>query len=64
MDRLGAGPPRDLDDRVAAKVALGCRRPAERVGLVGVRDVAGTAIGIGIDGHRADLELPQRPEDA
>jgi hypothetical protein len=36
----------------------------EQERLVGVRDVEGLAIALGIDADRADAELPQGAEDA
>ena len=40
------------------------RSRPERVGLVRVRGVPRGAIGVGVDGDRADPELAQRAEDA
>ena len=60
MDGARAGGERRLDDRVGVEVA------ARRVGRadahrdVGLAHVAGTGIGVGIDGDRADAEAAGR----
>ena len=64
MDRLCARALRDLDDAVAAQVALGRRPRPEQVGLVRDGDVQLVAIGLGVDGDGRDPELAERAEDA
>ena len=63
MDRLRAGVPGRRDDPVGHQVALARRRPADMDGLVGHRDVARVAVGVGIDGDRLDAEPPRRLDD-
>jgi hypothetical protein len=56
MDRLRAGRPRNLDDRVAAQVTLLRPRTTDRVRLIGKAHVLCVGIGRGEHGHRADAE--------
>ena len=56
MDRIGTGPQRGLDDRVAAQVRLGRRRSAERHGDVDGVDVERVGIGLGVHADGADPE--------
>ena len=64
MNGCGTGTLSRVDQLLHDEVALGRRRTAERVGLVGVRDVRRAPVGVGIDRDGADSELAQRPEDA
>ena len=64
MHRAGAGALRGLDERLDLQIALGRRRRADQVRLVGVRDVERAAVGLRVDGDRAEPELAQRAEDA
>jgi hypothetical protein len=64
VDGLGSGLQRRLDDLLLVQVALDRRPGAEQPGLVRHTNVEGGAIGLGVDGHRGDLQLAQRPEDA
>ena len=64
VDRLGSGPRGRLDDLLLVQVALGRSTGTEQPGLVGNTNVQGSAVGLRVDGHRGDLELAQRPEDA
>src|SRR5215212_6564975 len=57
MDRLGAGPPRSVDDPLLVEVALGGRARSDQVRLVGDGGVEGQAVGIRVDGHGPDPEL-------
>jgi hypothetical protein len=60
VDGLGAGPFRDCDDGVDVEVTLpcGCRPDADR--QIGLRDVAGTGVGVAEHGNRADAHRAQR----
>jgi hypothetical protein len=64
VDRLRTGLKRDLDDSFLVQVALGRRAGADEVRLVRAADVQCRAVGLGVDGDRADLELAKRAEDA
>ena len=64
MDRLGARPARRLDDLRDREVALGRHGRAEQEGLVGLAHVGRVAVGLGVDGDRADPHLLQRAQDA
>ena len=57
MDRLGSGLLRHLDDPLDVQVALGGRRRAEQVRLVGVADVRRVAVGLGVDADGGDPHL-------
>ena len=61
---LGAGLAAHLEDALDVEVALGRRRAAQQVGLVGARDVQRVAIELGVDRHRGDAHLAQRADDA
>ena len=54
---LGAGLLDDLEDPLDVEVALGGRRAAEQVGLVGALDVQRVAVELGVDGDGGDAEL-------
>ena len=60
---LGPGPERGLDEDVCAEIALGRRARADEVRLVGRARVRAPPIGLRVDGHATDPELPQGPED-
>ena len=64
VDRLGAGLGGDREDLLDVQVALGRDGGTEQVGLVGLADVAGVAVGLGVDGDRADAHLLERADDA
>jgi hypothetical protein len=64
MDRLGARAARRLQHALLVEVALRRRAWAEQVGLIRDRRVQRAAVGLRVDGDRADPELPERPEDA
>ena len=63
VDRVGAGPHRDRDDRVGVQVGPH-RVPAlaDLVGLVGLEPVLGPAVLVGEHRHRAGSELEGRAE--
>ena len=63
MDRLGAGRPRGLDDRVDAEVALGRRRAGRSGPRVGQPDVQGVGVGVAVDGDRFHAEFVAGPDD-
>src|SRR5690606_6083808 len=48
VDGGGAAAPGGVDDAVDAKVALGCRRGADAIRLVGRGDMQGVAVGVGV----------------
>src|SRR5206468_8483701 len=58
MDRLGCSAAGGVEDRLLVQVTL------ERVGLVGVGDVRGAPVRVGVDRDRPDPELAQGTEDA
>ena len=60
MDGLGAGLLAGGDDLVGRQVALAAGRGADVHGLVGQRDVARVAVGVGIDGDGRDAHLAAR----
>ncbi len=64
MNRLRTRSLRDRDDRLAIQIALARRRRPEPVRLIAGRDMQRLAIGIGIDGHRADAHAPRGARDA
>ena len=63
VDRLRPARLRGGDDPLAAEIALGGRARPDQPRLVGAADVQRAAIGLGVDGNRADAELAQRAED-
>ena len=63
MDRVGAGLSRRVQDPLADEVALRGRTGADQIRLVGGARMECIAVGLGVDGDRADSELAQRPED-
>ena len=64
VDRLRAAAERGLDEHVPTEVALRGRTGPDEVRLVGRPDVRAPPVGLRVDGHTADPELAQRPEDA
>ena len=64
MHGLGAGLPAHLEDALDVEVALGRRRAAEQVRLVGALDVQRVAIELRVDRHGRDAHLAQRAGDA
>ena len=52
-----------IEDAIDAKVALRRWRRSHVRGLVGHAHVERGAVGVGVDSHRADAHLPQRPDD-
>ena len=64
MHGAGAGALRRLHETLDVQIALRRRRRADQVRLVGEGDVQRAAVGLGVDGHRAESELTQRPEHA
>ena len=64
MDRFGARAVGRSEQPLDVEIALRGRGRAEQVRLVGIGDVQGARIALRIDGHRADAELAERPEDA
>ena len=53
-----------VEDRLGVEVALGRGLAAERVGLVGVANVFGVAVEVGVHGDGRDAELAARAHDA
>src|SRR5437867_3788477 len=64
VDRVGPGLQTHRDQLVDAEVALGGRCRPDRVGVVGLADVEGAAVGLRIDGDRLDAELAAGAHDA
>jgi hypothetical protein len=64
VNSLRARPQRGLDDQILAQVTFSRRRGAEAYGFVSTRNVQGMAVRIRVDGHRGDVQTPQRPQDA
>ena len=64
MNGVGAAVGGDFEDAVAAEVGVDGGRGAEAVGLVGVEDVEGGAVGVGVDGDGRDAELAAGPDEA
>ena len=64
MDGLGAVLAGRVEDLFGHQVALRGGRRADVFGFVGHADVAGGAVGVGIDGHTGDAHLAQRADDA
>ena len=58
VDGVGPGLGRYREDLLDAEVALRGARAAERVGLVGHRDVQGVEVGFGVYGHAAQPGVP------
>ena len=63
MDRVGAARAERGQQLVHRQIALAGGRGAEPDGLVGHPHVHGLAIGVGVDRHGGDAELPARPHD-
>src|SRR5690348_5474678 len=57
MNGFRAAIARDADDALQLQVRLGRGRGPDVVGLVGVPNVDGVAVGVGVDGRRGDAEL-------
>ena len=64
MNRLRAGTPRNLEQAFDDEIALARRRRAYEEGFIGDACVQSAAVGLGVDGHRSNAELAERPEDA
>ena len=64
VDGIGPGLGRHGEDLLDAEVALGRGRAAERVRLVGHRDVQRVEVGFGVDGHTLQPGVPAGPHDA
>ena len=64
MHGIGAAALDHAEDRLGVEIGLGCRRPAERVSLVGEAHVHGVAIEVGVHGDGWDAEFAARPDDA
>ena len=60
MDGVGAGDFRRADDRRHVQVAVGAARRADADVLVGEADVQRVLVGLRVDGHGLDAELPAR----
>src|SRR2546430_989596 len=64
MHGVDIGAARDVEQLCDVEIALRGGRSADRVGLVGEGSVKSAAVGVRVDGHPFDLELPQGAEDA
>ncbi len=64
MDRVGAGDLRGADDGRHVQIAVGAARRADADVLVGEADVQRVLVGLGVDRHRLDAQLPAREDDA
>ncbi len=63
MDRIDARAVRRVHQGVDVEIALRGGRRAEPHGFIRRLHMQGIAVGIGIDGHRADAHLPRRADD-
>ncbi len=63
MDRLRPGRFAGVDDAVDAKIAFGSGRAADRHRLVGLLDMEGAGIGLGIDRDRLDAHVLSGADD-
>ena len=63
VDGLRAGAQGRVDDGVDVQVALPGRRGADPHGDVGLGDVAGTGVGVTVDGDGTNSHGPQRADD-
>ena len=61
---IGAGPPGRVDEQVGAQVGVGGRVAGQPDGRVGLADVRGVGVRIGVDRDRPDPEVAAGPEDA
>ena len=64
MDCVAARSFRDLDDPCRVQVALARRRRADRIRRVRDTDVQRVAVGVAVDGDRADAEIVAGANDA
>ena len=64
MDRFGSMPPRGFEDLVDAQVALRRRRRPQVRGFIGQAHRQRGAVGVGIDRHAGDAQLPQAANQA
>ena len=64
MDRRAALLPRDLVDLAPVRVALAGGRLAQAHGLVGLGQIGGVAVPLGVDDHGPDTEAATGAEDA
>src|SRR5262249_56833921 len=63
VDGLRPAALRDLEDAVDPEVAVARGRRPDEIGLVGLADVEGEAVGLGVDGHRLRFQLAAGPDD-
>jgi hypothetical protein len=63
VDRVSPGPVSCVEERVDVQVGLGRRRRTDPYGDVGCPDVGGAAVGVGVDGDRADAPGAGGPDD-
>ena len=64
MDGVGVVAAGDIEDEVAAEIRFAGGSGAEAVSFIGLEDVEGRAIGVGIDGDRGDAKLAAGAQDA
>ena len=64
MHRLGAGFLASVNDAVSAQIAFGRWRRSDQDGLIGLADMQGLGISLGIDRHGRDPHSPRCADDA
>ena len=64
MNGLGAAFAGRLDDPIDAKIAFGGRSRTDRVRIIGVRDMQGLAVRIGVNRDRFNIQLEAGADDA
>jgi len=64
VNRFGPRSPRRLEQPFLVEVALGCGTGPNQVRLVSRADMQRATVGLRVDGHGFDSELPQGAEDA
>ncbi len=62
VNRAGAALRAHLEDLLATKIALGARRRPDRIRLVGEPHVQRVAVGVTVDGDRAEAHLAERAD--
>ena len=63
MNGVGAMLLRRCENAVNIEIALGGRRRADMLGLIGQPDVQRAAVGVGKNRDAGDIHIPQRPND-
>ncbi len=64
MDGIGAGFPGGIENAIDAQVAFAGWRRSDRHRLIGIQNMQGGAVGVGVHGHGRITELAAGTNDA